>query len=106
MHIQARQPITIPHGDWAPDAVLAPPPGYQACEPSDTVSFFGVELPSATLLPRPEHCPAPAQEPSVWAPDAVLAPSPGSNSQPTEEKGTVTFFGAEIPAYLLHGPLY
>jgi hypothetical protein len=35
---------------WAPDAVLAPPTGYQSSTPAPaSVSFFGVELPPETL---------------------------------------------------------
>ncbi|MBS2037628.1 hypothetical protein JST97_21760 [bacterium] len=88
-------------GDWAPDAVLAPVPGTQSVQPSDTVRFFGVELPAAQLIPAPHHRPATSQGSGVWAPDAVPAPPPGYTPEPSETKGTVSFFGAELPAHLL-----
>lgn len=106
MYIQAKHISSTPRGDWAPDAVLAPSRGQAPSEPSDTVSFFGVQLPSAALMPKPQHPPTPPFEPRVWAPDAVLVAPPGCNLDPIEEKGTVSFFGAEIPAHLLHRPLY
>jgi hypothetical protein len=80
-----------PRGDWAPDAVLAPPPGYTG-EPSapSTISFFGVELPPSALFPPAEPTPAPAQEQLVWAPDAVLAAPPAFKEEKPEP---VSYFG-------------
>ena len=79
---------------WAPDAVLAPPPGYSGEPKSDTVSFFGAEIPVDSFAPssKPSHYPDP---PRVWAPDAVLAPPPGYSNQP--ERETVSFFGVQLP---------
>ncbi len=81
---------------WAPDAVLAPPLGYQ---PEETpASLLGGLIIAQKIAEQEANASThPPYEPKIWAPDAVLAPPLGYQPEKTNVPETVSFFGVELP---------